>query len=138
MAEPGAVIVIEDIDSATVTHQREKAEQSDQTKEKAGEAVTLSGLLNAVDGLASREDRVLIVTSNRADVLDTALLRPGRIDRREHIGLLEETEARAMCCGFTGGNAAELWDGTIKGQLPIAASRLQGILLDEIERERTA
>lgn len=47
-----------------------------------GAGISLSGLLNAIDGVASHEGRVLIMTTNHPDKLDAALVRPGRIDRR--------------------------------------------------------
>jgi chaperone BCS1 len=43
--------------------------------------VTLSGLLNVLDGVASQEDRILIMTTNHPKKLDRALTRPGRIDK---------------------------------------------------------
>jgi chaperone BCS1 len=48
--------------------------------------VTLSGLLNAIDGNASGEGRLLIMTSNNPDGLDEALTRPGRIDLKVRFG----------------------------------------------------
>jgi ATP-dependent 26S proteasome regulatory subunit len=42
--------------------------------------VTLSGLLNVIDGLFSSHGRILIMTTNHPEVLDSALIRPGRID----------------------------------------------------------
>ncbi|KAL9128174.1 MAG: hypothetical protein Q9217_003099 [Psora testacea] len=42
--------------------------------------ITLSGLLNTIDGVASHEGRVLVITSNFPQTLDEALIRPGRID----------------------------------------------------------
>jgi chaperone BCS1 len=42
--------------------------------------ISLSGLLNAIDGVASHEGRVLIMTTNKPETLDEALLRPGRVD----------------------------------------------------------
>ncbi|KAF8464430.1 P-loop containing nucleoside triphosphate hydrolase protein [Kalaharituber pfeilii] len=42
--------------------------------------VSLSGLLNAIDGVASKEGRVLIMTTNHRERLDEALIRPGRVD----------------------------------------------------------
>ncbi|KAL5389090.1 hypothetical protein PMIN02_007484 [Paraphaeosphaeria minitans] len=48
--------------------------------------VTLSGLLNAIDGNASAEGRLLIMTSNNPDILDEALTRPGRIDLKVCFG----------------------------------------------------
>jgi mitochondrial chaperone BCS1 len=47
--------------------------------------VTLSGLLNAIDGPGSKEGRLLIMTTNAPDVLDKALYRRGRIDRKFHL-----------------------------------------------------
>ncbi len=46
--------------------------------EKKG--ISLSGLLNAIDGVASHEGRVLIMTTNTPESLDGALIRPGRVD----------------------------------------------------------
>jgi chaperone BCS1 len=42
--------------------------------------ISLSGLLNAIDGVASHEGRVLIMTTNVPECLDDALIRPGRVD----------------------------------------------------------
>ena len=42
--------------------------------------VTLSGLLNAIDGVAAQEGRILFMTTNHRDHLDPALIRPGRVD----------------------------------------------------------
>ncbi|KAB5575786.1 BCS1 N terminal-domain-containing protein [Coniochaeta sp. 2T2.1] len=44
------------------------------------EGISLSGLLNAIDGVASHEGRVLIMTTNKPESLDDALIRPGRVD----------------------------------------------------------
>jgi len=42
--------------------------------------VSLSGLLNALDGVGAQEGRILFATTNRFEALDTALRRPGRMD----------------------------------------------------------
>jgi chaperone BCS1 len=47
-----------------------------------GTGVSLSGLLNAIDGVASHEGRVLVMTTNHPEQLDAALVRPGRVDLR--------------------------------------------------------
>jgi len=44
--------------------------------------LTLSGLLNALDGVFNNDGRILIMTTNHPEVLDRALIRPGRIDMR--------------------------------------------------------
>jgi len=46
------------------------------------DSISLSGLLNAIDGVASHEGRVLILTTNKPESLDEALVRPGRVDRQ--------------------------------------------------------
>jgi chaperone BCS1 len=42
--------------------------------------VSLSALLNVIDGAASHEGHVLIMTTNNPEKLDAALIRPGRVD----------------------------------------------------------
>ena len=44
--------------------------------------ITLSGLLNALDGVSECEGRIMIMTSNKPEKLDEALIRPGRIDKK--------------------------------------------------------
>ena len=45
--------------------------------------LTLSGLLNAIDGVTSSEGRIVFMTTNYVDKLDPALIRPGRVDYRD-------------------------------------------------------
>ncbi|KAK4670414.1 uncharacterized protein QC763_211510 [Podospora pseudopauciseta] len=55
-----------------------KKQSSSESTDKKG--ISLSGLLNAIDGVASHEGRVLIMTTNKPETLDEALIRPGRVD----------------------------------------------------------
>ena len=48
---------------------------------------TLNQLLTEMDGFADNSGVILLAATNRADVLDTALMRPGRFDRRIQVGL---------------------------------------------------
>ena len=57
---------------------------------------TLNELLSAMDGFAEDTGVVVLAATNRADVLDEALLRPGRFDRRIPVTLPEAQERRAI------------------------------------------
>jgi transitional endoplasmic reticulum ATPase len=60
-----------------------------------GERV-VSQLLTELDGLEELEDVVVIATSNRPDLIDDALLRPGRLDRHVHVPVPDEDARRAI------------------------------------------
>jgi transitional endoplasmic reticulum ATPase len=60
-----------------------------------GERV-VSQLLTELDGLEELEDVVVVATSNRPDLIDPALLRPGRLDRHVHVPVPDETARRAI------------------------------------------
>jgi chaperone BCS1 len=62
--------------------------------------VTLSGLLNALDGVSSREGRVLFLTTNHPERLDPALVRPGRVDRKVELGPATPDQARRLFLWF--------------------------------------
>jgi chaperone BCS1 len=63
---------------------------------RRGNTVTLSGLLNAIDGNASQEGRLLIMTSNAPDTLDAALTRPGRIDKKVYFGNMDASAGKSI------------------------------------------
>jgi hypothetical protein len=74
------VYVIEDIDCMTdVTLDRSLVPNGGGAAVD-GDAVTLSFLLNLLDGVLETPGRILIITSNYPEKLDKALVRPGRID----------------------------------------------------------
>jgi len=62
--------------------------------EKKG--ISLSGLLNAIDGVASHEGRVLIMTTNKPEMLDEALIRPGRVDLQVAFTNATQKQAREL------------------------------------------
>lgn len=88
-------VLIEDIDATDATASREE------TDDKKGESrVSLSGLLNAIDGVIAKEGRILFMTTNYPEKLDSALVRPGRIDRRWEFGLADAAQATRMIAKF--------------------------------------
>ncbi|KAF2794707.1 P-loop containing nucleoside triphosphate hydrolase protein [Melanomma pulvis-pyrius CBS 109.77] len=93
------VVVIEDIDSAGIGREQDVIPQIPPLHlprypdERPRAKVTLSGLLNAIDGNASSEGRLLVMTSNNPDALDEALTRPGRIDKSVFFGNMSKLAA---------------------------------------------
>jgi chaperone BCS1 len=98
-----SVILFEDIDCMRAGHRRTEmktespgllppvATAKKDAPEQAG-TVTLSGLLNVLDGFHAPENVVFIMTTNRMEMLDPALLRPGRIDYRLYMGEAAESQ----------------------------------------------
>ncbi|KAL8702060.1 MAG: hypothetical protein Q9201_004593 [Fulgogasparrea decipioides] len=87
------IVLLEDVDAA-FSNRRSQSEADGYR----GANVTFSGLLNALDGVASAEERVLFLTTNHVERLDSALVRPGRVDMTVRLG--EATRYQA----------AQLWD----------------------------
>ena len=56
----------------------------------------VSQLLTELDGLETLEDVVVIATTNRPDLIDSALLRPGRLDRHVHVPVPDEDGRRKV------------------------------------------
>jgi chaperone BCS1 len=86
------VVLLEDIGAATCTHSRQRnvtprKENGNLGTNKSGGELSLSALLNAIDGVGSQEGRLLIMTTNHMGHLDAALIRPGRIDMKLELGL---------------------------------------------------
>jgi mitochondrial chaperone BCS1 len=69
-------------------------ERPEEFRQEAG--ISLSGLLNAIDGVASHEGRVLIMTTNCPEKLDGALIRPGRVDMKIEFSLATEEQIREL------------------------------------------
>lgn len=58
--------------------------------------LSLPGLLNAIDGVASHEGRVLIMTTNTPESLDEALVRPGRVDMQVEFTKATQLQIREL------------------------------------------
>lgn len=114
-----SLLVIEDIDAVF---------SSGRDREKGG--VSFSGLLNALDGIGAQEGRALFMTTNHIDVLDPALIRPGRADLHIELGLIGRDAARAMFARFFP-DETDLADrfAARLGPARIAPAVLQGWLL---------
>lgn len=82
---PGSIVLMEDIDC--VVPDREK---------KDDKGVTLAGLLNCLDGINSQEGCMVFMTTNYKEKLDSALIRPGRVDFQIEFGYATEDQIRRM------------------------------------------
>ncbi|KAG6833139.1 hypothetical protein H0H87_010853 [Tephrocybe sp. NHM501043] len=58
--------------------------------------LSLSGLLNALDGIGAQEGRILFATTNRYSALDQALCRPGRMDLHIEFKNASKYQAREL------------------------------------------
>ena len=87
-----SVLLFEDIDcmkgskaraaASTATGNSASQNQSPATQN----CVTLSGLLNVLDGFYAPSNVLFVMTTNHVEALDEALLRPGRIDYKLYLG----------------------------------------------------
>jgi SpoVK/Ycf46/Vps4 family AAA+-type ATPase len=68
----------------------------------SNEKVTLSTLLNILDGVLEQPGRILIMTSNHPEKLDKALIRPGRIDVIVKFDFCKPHEIAEIVEAFTG------------------------------------
>lgn len=93
---PHCIVLLEDID-AVWTADREVPEHEDRSGSRSPRSsCTLSGLLNVLDGVGSQEGRIVIMTTNNPEMLDPALVRPGRVDMKVHLGNISRKSALEM------------------------------------------
>ena len=80
--ETPGIILMEDIDCVTSAAKRDEEDKDDDSYN----GVTLSGLLNAIDGVLGQDGSIVVMTTNHPQKLDPALVRPGRVDLSVSIG----------------------------------------------------
>ncbi len=100
-----SIILLEDIDAAFPNRKDaddddddkdKKKHKSIETSENGTGKVTLRGLLNALDGVASTEGRIIFLTTNYIDRLDSAMTRPGRVDLKVQIDYPDDDQLSRM------------------------------------------
>jgi len=94
VAPRNSFILLEDVDA--VFTQRSPTTSRD----GFSTSITFSGLLNALDGVASTEERIIFLTTNHKERLDPALIRAGRIDVQGYIGYSSLSQLRRMFLRF--------------------------------------
>lgn len=87
-----SVLLLEDVDVFRAATQREDEDES----------VSMSGLLNALDGVSTPHGLITIMTTNDKSKLDPALLRAGRIDLTEELDVVTREQGQRMVKHFYG------------------------------------
>ena len=82
-----SLIALEDVDCLKIATSRES---------KSSDGLTMADLLNVIDGIGASEDRVLFMTANHPEILDPALTRAGRVDRKFYIDYARDQELRTF------------------------------------------
>lgn len=111
-----SMLLLEDVDAVVpsrtakpVSHSPTTSGDSDET-----EGVTLSGLLNCMDGLTAPDGAVIVMTTNHPEMLDDALLRPGRVDVRVDFTPATREQIERMCLRL---NPSARFNGQVKAML---------------------
>jgi chaperone BCS1 len=132
------VVLLEDVDVAFMNRKEAGPDGY------ASASVTFSGLLNALDGVASAEERIIFLTTNHVERLDEALIRPGRVDMTVRLGEATEYQIEQLWDRFysefdAGGEAKRRFIARVKelGLIDsMSTAALQGLFLynkDDVE-----
>ena len=116
---------------------------------------TLNQLLVEMDGFESNDGVILVAATNRPDVLDPALLRPGRFDRRVVVGrpdvrgreevlrvhakkvpLAEDVDLRVMARGTPGFSGADLANMVNEAALNAARQNRKAVAMIDFEQAK--
>ena len=85
------IIFIDEIDAIGRSRGRNKSMQSNDEQEN-----TLNQMLQELDGFDTNSGVIVLAATNRKDILDKALLRPGRFDRQIYLDLPNRKEREAI------------------------------------------
>lgn len=106
----GSVVVIEDIDalfsgsrkkdSALMDNDDSWGIGSSLINAATASRVTLSGLLNALDGIGTASGQIVFLTTNHRELLDPALMRPGRVDVHIEFKHATSEQFSKMWCAY--------------------------------------
>lgn len=90
----GSIVLFEDVDVFKGVKDREG--------DKTERTFSLSGFLNVLDGVMTPHGMIKILTTNEKDVIDPAVLRPGRIDVAEKLDLMHGKQSDRLFEVFYG------------------------------------
>jgi chaperone BCS1 len=141
--EQNSVILFEDIDCMKSGDARSRTEEDRETQQKTGaqkedrNGVTLSGLLNVLDGFSAPDNVLFVMTSNQIEALDPALLRPGRIDYRRCLGKATASQKVELYRRFFPDGSVLEAQMFVESTPAETMAEFQGLLL-ELEQTRSA
>jgi hypothetical protein len=127
--EPRSVLLLEDIDIVHGAKTRDDAEKK---------GVSLAGLLNALDGFITPHGLITIMTTNNRAILDTALVRPGRVDVDQHIPCLDREQLDRLLVQFLGTTSDILPNVDLVLDMGITPAEIMGVLKERMDESVTA
>lgn len=130
-APRNSIIVLEDVD-AIFTERSLSSSSKANKRDSVDCSVSFSGLLNAIDGVASQEGKLFFMTTNHIEKLDAALIRPGRCDLKLEVKLATKMQIERMFLRFYP-NETELMHQFVS-QIPaneLSMASLQGHFLND-------
>ena len=90
--------------------------------------------MNALDGVASGEERIIFLTTNHMDRLDPALIRPGRVDLASLVDDAVPEQARTLFTNFYGN--VQMEDGASNNEMELLGRQVEEIVGDGIKDGR--
>jgi ATP-dependent 26S proteasome regulatory subunit len=110
---PNSFMVLEDVDAAKAVHKR-----TTDTGHTAAAGLTLTGILNALDGFMASEGSIVLMTTNHRELLDPALIRPGRVDFEVKFSTATQGQLRRLYQRFfpDSNGDAEIWAMAMEGR----------------------
>jgi chaperone BCS1 len=97
--------------------------------------ITFSGILNALDGITTRENMICFITTNYKQNLDSALIRPGRVDSIARFDYVIKEQVFDIFTAFTErrDKAQLFYDELCRFNINISVSLLQQYLIKYID-----
>lgn len=105
--------------------------------------VTFSGILNSLDGITTRDGFICFMTTNYKNLLDSALLRPGRIDKQLEFKYANKEQiqnifSKLMADGYTTEKFTEFYDRFKELNVEVSMSLIQEYMFKYLDDPESA
>lgn len=139
-----SIIVMEDFDTSHIVKNRDiknnelvtELLENDMPQTISNHKTSLSTILNALDGISTRDGIITVITTNDKNSIDPALLRPGRIDISIELGYVKPKEFIKFIEVFYKNNKGRDYDNDYalmtqaKEIKPVTISQLQNYFME--------